>query len=345
MFQRLTDRARKVMALANQEALRLNHEHIGTEHLLLGLVKEGSGVGANVLKNLNIDLRKVRIEVEKLVKTGPEMIKMGKLPQTPAAKKVIECSIAESGELNHNYVGTEHLLLGLLREHDGVAAQVLTNLGLKIEEVREEVLSVLRAEAESKEAPPQAEPQERRAVSAHRADPDSSESASRLTDRARRLLALAELKAKLLDRTGPRDALSFATVGLMTRSAPDALQTADIAYAIPHLLELLPLGTHESITVRYKHIIMTGELVKDTDQLIARSGEFWKEEKGWTLLISAGEARDSGANIPSIDARMVETLHAAGGGAIAVGAGKVILRDKPTVLATAERLGVAIVGI
>ncbi len=198
MFQRLTDRARKMMALANQEAQRLNHEHIGTEHLLLGLVKEGSGVGANVLKNLNIDLRKVRIEVEKLVKTGPEMIKMGKLPQTPAAKKVIECSIAESGELNHNYVGTEHLLLGLLREHDGVAAQVLTNLGLKIEEVREELLSVLRAEAESKEAPPQAEPQERRAVSAHRADPDPSESFSTLTDRARKMLALANQEAQRL---------------------------------------------------------------------------------------------------------------------------------------------------
>ena len=145
MFERLTDRARKVMALANQEAQRFNHEYIGTEHILLGLVKEGSGVGANVLKHLEIDLRKVRLEVEKLVKSGPEMVTMGKLPQTPRAKKVIEYAIEEARSLNHNYVGTEHLLLGLLREQDGVAAQVLMNLDLKLEDVREEVLNLLGA--------------------------------------------------------------------------------------------------------------------------------------------------------------------------------------------------------
>lgn len=148
MFERFTDRARKVMALANQEAQRFNHEYIGTEHILLGLVKEGSGVGANVLKNLDVDLRKVRLEVEKLVKAGPEVVMMGKLPQTPRAKKVIECAIEEARSLNHNYVGTEHLLLGLLREHDGVAAQVLMNLGLKLDEVREEVLNLLGAGGE-----------------------------------------------------------------------------------------------------------------------------------------------------------------------------------------------------
>jgi ATP-dependent Clp protease ATP-binding subunit ClpC len=114
-------------------------------------VKEGSGVGANVLKNLGIDLRKVRLEVEKLVKSGPEMVTMGKLPQTPRAKKVIEYAIEEARNLNHNYVGTEHLLLGLLREHDGVAAQVLLNLGLKLEEVREEVLNLLGAGVENEE--------------------------------------------------------------------------------------------------------------------------------------------------------------------------------------------------
>ncbi|MFG0327173.1 MAG: ATP-dependent Clp protease ATP-binding subunit [Phycisphaerales bacterium JB037] len=151
MFERFTDRARKVMALANQEAQRFNHEYIGTEHILLGLVKEGSGVGANVLKNLDVDLRKVRLEVEKLVKAGPEMVTMGKLPQTPRAKKVIEYAIEEARNLNHNYVGTEHLLLGLLREQDGVAAQVLMNLGLKLEEVREEVLNLLGAGTEAGE--------------------------------------------------------------------------------------------------------------------------------------------------------------------------------------------------
>jgi ATP-dependent Clp protease ATP-binding subunit ClpC len=151
MFERFTDRARKVMALANQEAQRFNHEYIGTEHILLGLVKEGSGVGANVLKNLDVDLRKVRLEVEKLVKSGPDMVTLGKLPQTPRAKKVIEYGIEEARNLNHNYVGTEHLLLGLLREHDGVAAQVLMNLGLKLEEVREEVLNLLGAGTESED--------------------------------------------------------------------------------------------------------------------------------------------------------------------------------------------------
>ena len=158
MFERLTDRARKVMALANQEAQRFNHEYIGTEHILLGLVKEGSGVGANVLKNLDIDLRKVRLEVEKLVKSGPDMVTMGKLPQTPRAKKVIEYAIEEARNLNHNYVGTEHLLLGLLREHEGVAAQVLMNLGLKLEEVREEVLNLLGAGVETDEGVDSLEP-------------------------------------------------------------------------------------------------------------------------------------------------------------------------------------------
>jgi ATP-dependent Clp protease ATP-binding subunit ClpC len=143
MYERFTDRARKVMQLANQEAQRFNHEYIGTEHILLGLVKEGSGVAANVLKNLEVDLRKIRLEVEKIVQSGPDMVTMGKLPQTPRAKKVIEYAMEEARNLNHNYVGTEHLLLGLIREQEGVAAQVLMNLGLKLEDVREEVLNLL----------------------------------------------------------------------------------------------------------------------------------------------------------------------------------------------------------
>src|SRR6187200_488356 len=154
MYERFTDRARKVMQLANQEAQRFNHEYIGTEHILLGLVKEGSGVAANVLKNLDVDLRKIRLEVEKIVQTGPggDQVVLGKLPHTPRAKKVIEYSVEEARNLNHNYVGTEHLLLGLLREHEGVAAQVLMNLGLKLEEVREEVLNLLGAGVEPEEA-------------------------------------------------------------------------------------------------------------------------------------------------------------------------------------------------
>ncbi len=137
------------MALANQEAQRFSHECIGTEHILLGLLKEGSGVGANVLKTLGVDLRKVRLEVEKLVKSGPETVTMAKLPQTPRAKRVIEYAIDEARNLNHNYVGTEHLLLGLLREQDGVAAQVLMNLGLQLADVRDEVIQLLGASPEA----------------------------------------------------------------------------------------------------------------------------------------------------------------------------------------------------
>ncbi|MCG3128745.1 MAG: hypothetical protein CHACPFDD_03636 [Phycisphaerae bacterium] len=145
MFERFTDRARKVMVLANQEAQHLKHEYIGTEHILLGLIKEGSGVGANVLKNLKVDLRRARGEVEMLIHKRAELASAGELPQTPRAKKVIEYAIYEARQLSHNYVGTEHLLLGLLRENDGVAAQVLLNLGVSLDEVRVEVRNLLGA--------------------------------------------------------------------------------------------------------------------------------------------------------------------------------------------------------
>ncbi len=146
MFDRFTERARKVMSLARQEAQRFNHDYIGTEHILLGLVQEGSGVAAQVLKNLDVELRKIRIEVEKIVKNGTNMVTMGQLPFTPRAKKVLELALEEAQNLGHNYIGTEHLLLGLIRENEGIAAQVLLNLGTKLEEVREEVLELLGAD-------------------------------------------------------------------------------------------------------------------------------------------------------------------------------------------------------
>jgi ATP-dependent Clp protease ATP-binding subunit ClpC len=157
MFDRFTDRAKKVMNLARQEAQRFNHEYLGTEHILLGLVQEGSGVAANVLRNMNIDLAKIRTEVEKLVKTGPSMVTMGQLPFTPRAKKVLELSMEEAGNLGHNYIGTEHLLLGLIKENEGIAAKVLTNLGVKLEDVREEVLEFLGAEHGEEEEEEQTE--------------------------------------------------------------------------------------------------------------------------------------------------------------------------------------------
>jgi ATP-dependent Clp protease ATP-binding subunit ClpA len=143
MFERFTDRARKIMALANHEAMQFHHEYIGTEHILLGLVKAGSGVGANALKNLGVDLRGVRLEVERLIKVGPDMVTVGKLPQTPRCKRVIELAIEESRSLRHDYVGSEHLLLGLLREQEGVAGTVLRIMGLQIEQVRDEVVRFL----------------------------------------------------------------------------------------------------------------------------------------------------------------------------------------------------------
>lgn len=165
MFERFTDRARKVLALANQEAQRFNHEFIGTEHILLGLVKEGSGVGANVLKNLDVDLRRVRLKVEERVRAGADTVPSGKLPQTERSKKVIEYAIEEARNLNHTYVGTEHLLLGLLRNVDNTGARVLMALDVKLEEAREEVLNLLGAGVEPVESePPDPIPEERRRI-------------------------------------------------------------------------------------------------------------------------------------------------------------------------------------
>jgi ATP-dependent Clp protease ATP-binding subunit ClpC len=143
MYERFTDRARKVMQLANEQAQNFNREYIGTEHILLGLIKEGSGVAAHVLKNLGIDPDRIRVEVKKLSPPGPDFDAPRKLPYIPLAKKVIENAMDEARNLNHNYVGTEHLLMGLLRVTDGAAAQVLMNLGLKLEDVRNEVLNIL----------------------------------------------------------------------------------------------------------------------------------------------------------------------------------------------------------
>ena len=143
MYERFTDRARKVMQLANQEAQRFNHEYVGTEHVLLGLIKEGSGVAANVLRNLDVDLRKIRNEVEKIVQAGPEMVTMGKLPQTPRAKKVIEYAIEEARNLNHNYVGTEHLLLAILSLGRDSAYRVLRNMGVDPDTLRIKISEVV----------------------------------------------------------------------------------------------------------------------------------------------------------------------------------------------------------
>lgn len=163
MFERFTDRARKVMQLANQEAQRFNHEYVGTEHVLLGLVKQASGAAAFVLRDLDVDLRRVRLAVEALVQPGPAMLPMGKLPQTPRVKRVLAFAIEEATALSHNYVGTEHLLLGLLREEEGAASDVLKGLGLNLGKVREQLLAILGwpnpKATEAKQAAPETEKQ------------------------------------------------------------------------------------------------------------------------------------------------------------------------------------------
>ncbi|MFH1717838.1 MAG: Clp protease N-terminal domain-containing protein [Planctomycetota bacterium] len=138
MFERFTERARKVMTLANEEALRFGHDRIGTEHIFLALLKEGSGKAATILRDRGVDIEAMLTEIEQILKLKgtPEPAAEVERPETPHAVKVIEYAIEEAIALDHDYIGTEHILLGLLRESEGVAAQVLANLGVNIENVR-----------------------------------------------------------------------------------------------------------------------------------------------------------------------------------------------------------------
>jgi len=152
MFNKFTERARKVILLAKEEAKRFNHDYIGTEHILLGLIREGEGVAAAVLQKLGLSPEKIRLEVEKLVQSGPTTMVSGDIPFTPKAKKVIELAMEEARSLGHNYIGTEHLLLGLIREGEGVASQVLMNLGLDLNRVRNEVITLLGSSSPAPQA-------------------------------------------------------------------------------------------------------------------------------------------------------------------------------------------------
>ncbi|MFH1228229.1 MAG: ATP-dependent Clp protease ATP-binding subunit [Planctomycetota bacterium] len=143
MFDKYTDRARKVISLSRIEAQRLGHESIGSEHLLLGLLREGSGVAARAMLNLGLDIKKVMDEVERIIKAEPHPAAAGQLPFTPGARKALEFAHEEATHLKHDYIGTEHLLLGLLREEDGVAARIFKNLGVKLDALREEIAAIL----------------------------------------------------------------------------------------------------------------------------------------------------------------------------------------------------------
>lgn len=142
-FSNFTPRAQQVLALARKEADRLNHNFLGTEHLLLGLIKLGQGVSVNVLAKMGVNLERVRAEVEKQVGTGPDQKMIGNIPFTPRTKKVLDLARREAKNLNHTYIGTEHILLGLLREGDAIAAHILKSLGLNLEKTRQEILKEL----------------------------------------------------------------------------------------------------------------------------------------------------------------------------------------------------------
>src|SRR4051812_23370150 len=163
-----TERVRKVLAMAHAEAARLHHEYVGTEHILLGLIREGEGVAATVLQNLSVELHDIQQKIEETVKKGKAGQTTGPdLPYPSRAKKALELAMSEARELNHSYVGTEHLLLGLLREEKGIAAQVLTDGGVNLDAARAETLRILGTEmpqggaqqpAGASATPPQAQP-------------------------------------------------------------------------------------------------------------------------------------------------------------------------------------------
>ena len=151
MFERFTDRARRVVVVAQEEARKLSHSYIGTEHLLIGLVQEGEGVAAKVLKTFGISAAAVRTQVEEIVGEGSQA-PSGHIPFTPRAKKVLELAMREGVRLDHNYIGTEHILLGLIREGEGVAAQILVKLGADLGRVRQKVVELVGKGAGSEEA-------------------------------------------------------------------------------------------------------------------------------------------------------------------------------------------------
>jgi ATP-dependent Clp protease ATP-binding subunit ClpA len=172
MFERFTDRARKVMALANQEAIRFNNDYIETEHILIGLLKEGSGLGATALRNLKVDLKIMQDEVSELMTKGLKMIETSRLPHTKEAKRVIKHALGEARMLSSEYLGTEHLLLGIMRETEGITAQVMKKHNLTYEQVRNEVVN-LAGSGKERQSP-----------------------AGKFTDRARTIMSLANREAQ-----------------------------------------------------------------------------------------------------------------------------------------------------
>jgi ATP-dependent Clp protease ATP-binding subunit ClpA len=196
VFERFTERAREVVVLAQDEARVLKHNYIGTEHLLLGLLREEEGLAARVLESLDVTLEEVRNQVARIVGTGDEPFVTGQVPFTPRAKKVLELSLREAMALGHNYIGTEHVLLGIARENEGVAARILLDFDVDDEKIRTEVIRMLSGPGTSRKAPPRPGPRgiapeiERlRALKDAAIEKGQFERAAQLRDRERKLVS------------------------------------------------------------------------------------------------------------------------------------------------------------
>jgi ATP-dependent Clp protease ATP-binding subunit ClpC len=201
MFERFTDRARRVVVLAQEEARMLRHDYIGTEHILLGLVREGGGVAAQALESINISLEDVRRQVEEIIGLG-QGVPTGHIPFTPRAKKVLEYSLREALQLGHTYIGTEHILLGLVRESEGVAAQVLVRYGANLDQVRHTVIELLSGYAVGQSAAVGAGAvEEVEAVLAWSASSESSPTCPNCRSSLAETLAASTLELKVGDET------------------------------------------------------------------------------------------------------------------------------------------------
>jgi len=237
-----TERVRKVLAMAREESARLNHEYVGTEHILLGLLREGEGVAATILQNLSVDADEVERVINEVVKKGTPTHRGPDLPYTSRAKKVLELAMAEAREVNHSYVGTEHLLLGLLREEKGIAAQVLHDAGLTMANAREEMLRILGTETPHTAARPRRE----EFVTIRGAAP--AHSLPRFMERLRNVIADAHRVAaerRVTEVTPVHLALALLQHGEgVANAALDRLEL-DYEAALLALNDLAPMGTAE----------------------------------------------------------------------------------------------------
>jgi ATP-dependent Clp protease ATP-binding subunit ClpC len=263
MSNRFTERAQRVILIAQEEAKRLNHDYVGTEHLLLGLIALGEGVAAQVLANLGVDLRRVRSEVEKIVGTGDNVMLLGEIPFTPRAKKVLELAVEEAQNMGHNYVGTEHLLLGLIREEEGVAARVLENLGVRLDVVREEVISLL-GEAHAGPAP---------AASHHAPAPRTKSKTPTLDEFGRDLTQMAK-EGKLDPVIGREDEIERLTQILLRRTKNNPVLIGDPGVGKTAIVE----GLAQKISSEDSPELLQGKRVVTLDLAAVVAGTKYRGE-------------------------------------------------------------------